>query len=234
MNERRIVRRARDNPFAVERVLRLRYRFRNDDWSSLLNRLQTLSYCAAIVGPKGSGKTTLLEDLAARLETRGLRIHRLFLNEQSRAYPASFVRCVRDSLSERDIILFDGCEQLSLPAWWRFRWETRRAGGLVITTHRPHRLPTLIECQTTRELFGELVRSLHDPTTLAPDTLDRLFEKHHGNLRDAIRELYDLAAREPGSGLQISFLASQSTPDSLLTPPFQPTSHPIRGTKNEI
>lgn len=192
--------RARDNPFAVERVLRLRYRFRDDDWPSFLDRLQSLRNRAAIVGPKGSGKTTLLEDLAARLEARGLRVHRLFLNEQRRAYPTSFVRNVRDSLGERDFILFDGCEQLSLPVWWRFRWETRRAGGLVVTTHRPGRLSTLIECRTTCELFRELVGSLRDPTTVAPEALDRLFEKHHGNLRDAIRELYDLAARENSYG----------------------------------
>ena len=192
------MRRARDNPFAVERVLRLRYRFRNDDWSALLDRLQSLNYRAAIIGRKGSGKTTLLEELAEHLEARGLRIHRLFLNDQSRAYPATFLRFVRDSLGERDVILFDGSEQLSLSAWWRFRWETRRAGGLVITKHRAGRLPTLIECQTTRQLFHELVGSLHDSKTLVPDTLDRLFEKHHGNLRDAIRELYDIAA-DPGS-----------------------------------
>lgn len=187
--------RARDNPFAVERVLRLRYQFRNDDWFSLLQRLQSLNYRAAIVGPKGSGKTTLLEDLAERLETRGMRIHRLFLNEQSRAYPINFVQRVCDSLGEQDIILFDGCEQLSLPAWWRFRWETRQAGGLIITKHRAGRLPTLIECRTTRELFTTLVGRLHEPAMLAPNTLDRLFKKHQGNLRDAIRELYDLAAQ---------------------------------------
>ena len=188
--------RARDNPFAVEHVLRLRYQFHNDDWSSLLQRLHSLNYRAAIVGPKGSGKTTLLEELAPQLEARGLRVHRLFLNEQSRAYPASFVRCVRRSLSERDVILFDGSEQLSLLAWWRFRWETRQAGGLIITKHRGGRLPTLIECQTSYELFAGLVQSLHESRTLGPDTLERLFAKHHGNLRDAIRELYDLAASD--------------------------------------
>ncbi|TXT38622.1 MAG: hypothetical protein FD138_314 [Planctomycetota bacterium] len=190
------VKRARDNPFAVEHVLRLRYRFRDEDWPSFLNRLQSRNYRGAIVGPKGSGKTTLLEDLGEHLETLGLRVHRLFLNEQNRAYPAEFVRRAHGSLDERDVLLFDGCEQLSLPAWWRFRWETRRAGGLIITTHRPGRSPTLIECQTTRELFRDLVRSLHEPTTLASETLERLFEKHRGNLRDAIRELYDLAAVE--------------------------------------
>lgn len=186
--------RARDNPFAVERVLRLQYRFHNDDWSSLLKRLESLSDRAAIVGPKGSGKTTLLENLATRLEALGRRVHRLFLNEQSRAYPADFIQRVGHSLDERDVILFDGCEQLSLPAWWRFRWETRRAGGLIITKHRPGRLPTFMECQTNRHLFRELVHSLHPPTTLDADSLDQLFEKHRGNLRDAIRELYDLAA----------------------------------------
>lgn len=190
------MKRARDNPFAVEHVRRLRYRFRHDDWPSFLNRLQSRNYRGAIVGPKGSGKTTLLEDLAEQLESNGLRVHRLFLNEQNRAYPTTFVQHVHDSLDERAVILFDGCEQLSLPAWWRFRWETRQARGLVVTTHRPGRYPTLIECQTTRDLFRELVHSLHEPTTLTSEMLERLFEKHHGNLRDAIRELYDLAACE--------------------------------------
>ncbi len=39
---------------------------------------------------------------------------------------------------------------------------------------------------------------------------------------------------EPGSGLQISFLALRYTPDSFLTPPFQSTSHTFRDAKNEI
>ncbi len=38
----------------------------------------------------------------------------------------------------------------------------------------------------------------------------------------------------PGSGLQISFLATQSTPDSVSTSPFQITSRPGREAKNEI
>lgn len=190
------VKRARDNPFAVEHVLRLRYRFRDGDWPSFLNRLHSRNYRGAIVGPKGSGKTTLLEDLAEQLDTLGLRVHQVILNEQDRAYPVTFVQTVRLSLSEQDVILFDGCEQLSRPAWWRFRWETRRAGGLVVTTHRPGRLPTLLECQTTPDLLRDLVRSLHEPTTLATETFERLFEKHRGNLRDAIRELYDIAACE--------------------------------------
>ena len=39
---------------------------------------------------------------------------------------------------------------------------------------------------------------------------------------------------EPGSGLQISFLATQTTPDSISTSPFQVTSRPVCEAKNEI
>lgn len=190
--------RARDNPFAVERVLQLRYRFRDDGWPSLLSRLRSLRCRAAIVGPHGSGKTTLLEELGERLTAQSVRVHRLFLNEQSRAYPTDFVRRIRDVLTPSDIILFDGCEQLGPLAWQRFRWQTRRAGGLIITTHAPGRLPTLWTCETSRALLTDLVSQLLGETaTVAEEDLRRLFDKHRGNLRDVLRELYDRAAAEP-------------------------------------
>lgn len=187
--------RARDNPFAVERVLQLRYRFRNDDWPALLTRLKSLRYRAAIVGPHGSGKTTLLEELGDRLTAQGFRVHRLFLNEQSRAYPAEFVRTIQVELMPNNVILFDGCEQLGPLAWRRFRWETRRAGGLVITTHAPGRLPTLWTCETNPGLLTDLVGHLTATSSkIAQKDLDGLYAQHRGNLRDVLRALYDKAA----------------------------------------
>jgi hypothetical protein len=50
--------RARDNPFAVRRVLKLRYRLSESGWDELLARLERLDHRAAIVGAEGSGKTT--------------------------------------------------------------------------------------------------------------------------------------------------------------------------------
>ncbi len=186
--------RARDNPFAVERVLRLRYQFRVGSWPSLLTRLESLRYCAAIVGPHGSGKSTLLEELGERLSVSGFRVHRLFLNEQSRAYPTEFVRLVHDSMTPNDLILFDGCEQLGPFAWRRFRWQTRRAGGLIVTTHRPGRLPTLWNCETNPELLSDLVSQLlADSSNIAAEQIRHLYEKHGGSVREALRELYDLA-----------------------------------------
>jgi hypothetical protein len=194
MPEGKPVMRARDNPFATQRVSRLRYQFRGGDWLSLLSRLQSLGRRGAIVGPHGSGKTTLLEELGERLTSQGVRVHHLFLNDQSRAYPLDFVQRVGDSPTESDIILFDGCEQLGPLAWRRFHWQTRRAGGLVITTHRPGRLPTLWNCETNPELLTDLVGQLLNQETVVPaEHLQELYAKHGGNLRDVIRELYDRA-----------------------------------------
>lgn len=196
--------RARDNPFAVERVLQLRYRFRRDDWPSLLARLKSLRYRAAIVGPHGSGKTTLLEELGDRLTAQGERVHRLFLNEQCREYPAEFVRRARAEFTPNDVILFDGCEQLGPLAWRHFRWATRRTGGLVITTHRPGRLPTLWTCETSLALLTDLIGQLINlDSMISAESLGRLYDKHRGNLRDVLRELYDRAATETDSEREV-------------------------------
>src|SRR5262245_20903347 len=77
--------RARDNPFATDRVLRERYRLDASGWALLTARLRGLKHRGAIVGPHGSGKTTLLEDLAARLASNGWRITQARLTVE---YPA--------------------------------------------------------------------------------------------------------------------------------------------------
>jgi hypothetical protein len=72
---------------------------------------------------------------------------------------------------------------------------TRRAGLLVATLHRPRLLPTLIECRTDLGLLRELVAELApaDAPLLEP-RLDELFERHRGNIRLCLRELYDVYA----------------------------------------
>lgn len=190
--------RARDNPFATERVLQLRYQFPGDQaeaWRTLMDRLDGLQYRAALVGWHGSGKTTLLEDLGVRLREQGFRTHGIFLNAQDRSYPAHVAR-LGESFGDRDIILFDGCEQLGLLDWWRFRWQTRRARGLIVTMHRAGRLPVLWHCSTNPDLLRELVGCLLDTASIADMALiQRLYSSHAGNLREALRELYDMAAR---------------------------------------
>lgn len=203
---------ARDNPFRVARVLSaIRYevpaghdagddddRDEGEDRGgavSLLPRLEALLYRASIVGPHGSGKTTLLEDLEGVLAARGFRITHVRLDADDPRLPGEWrSRSAAPLLNVTDIVCLDGAEQLGPIAWLRFRWRARRAGGLIVTTHRPGRLATLIECTTSVSLLHRIIRRLApDGLGTAPSAAE-LFTRHHGNLRDALRELYDVYA----------------------------------------
>ena len=187
--------RARDNPFAVQRVLGVRYRLAGTTWDELMARLAWLRFRAALVGPHGSGKTTLLEDLGARLEQQGFRLRTAILHTGDRRLSAAQRRILFQNVSPSEILLLDGAEQLGRLAWHEVRMRTRAAGGLVITSHRPGLLPTLHECCTTPELLEEILRDLlgSEPGVPATD----LFVRHRGNVREALREMYDMYARVP-------------------------------------
>jgi hypothetical protein len=178
---------ARDNPLSTDRVLAIRYRPQGWTWPQLLARLESMNYRCAIVGPKGTGKTTLLEDLSGRLPSRGLRPRMIRLSSDDHRINARVLR----SINRDEIILLDGAEQLSAARWAWLRWRTRRAAGLVITTHTPGRLPTLIQTQTTPALLAGILADLLPTSPSEPRRIEHLFAKHHGNLRDALRELYD-------------------------------------------
>ena len=185
---------ARDNPLATHRILTIRYRPLDMTWTQLLDRLHDMNYRAAIVGPKGTGKTTLIEDLAVRLEACGFAPRLIRLSEDHRAIEPSDLR----HLAWRDVVLLDGAEQLSELRWLRFRWKTRRAGGVIVTTHRGGRLPALLHTTTTPQLLNTIAGELLTDRVPQRERIDELFVRHHGNLRDALRELYDDFAAVPG------------------------------------
>jgi len=94
-----------------------------------------------------------------------------------------------------DVILFDAAEQMTRFDWTLFKRRSMQAGGLVITSHRSGMLPTLIECTTDPALLSDIIRALlgtesMDFTRMTSD----LHQRHNGNLRQALRELYDLYA----------------------------------------
>ena len=188
---------ARDNPFRTDRVLRVRFKLPGISWTQLMSRLTELNYRAAIVGPHGSGKTTLLEDLERRLIDRRFQPKRLRLDEDHRFFDRSFLNAFLADLSQRDIILFDGAEQMSRLARRWFLFRTRAARGLIVTSHRPGLLPTLIECRTTPALLGEILDEvLDEDAPCVRAKAPELFRRHRGNLRDALRECYDLCAAQ--------------------------------------
>ncbi|MCB1125358.1 MAG: hypothetical protein KDM81_02600 [Verrucomicrobiae bacterium] len=187
--------RARDNPFASERLHALRFRLRGVTWEGLLERFAALGHRGSLVGPEGSGKTTLLGALLPRFRELGFNVRQLRLTrDQPRFQPPALDELWRD-LGSHDLILLDGAEQLGPLRWRGFLRRTRPAGGLLITLHRAGRLPTLLECGTSPELLDELVADLLGELTPAARRRNReLFQRHAGNLRLVLRDWYDCCA----------------------------------------
>jgi hypothetical protein len=189
--------RARDNPFAVERIEAVRYRPLHTTGADLLLRLGVMNYRAALVGPEGSGKTTLLEDLQRALTKKGRRTRLVFVND-TRPLSGPRRRQLLADVDPDEVVFFDGADALPRSVWlWVKRRLLHEAAGLVITAHQPGLLPTLLDCYTTPQLLRQIVDTLqprHRP--VPPELLDDLYHHHHGNIRDCLRDLYDLFASD--------------------------------------
>lgn len=183
---------ARENPFRSDRIESLRYEMPNAEWDDLFARFQAHGRRGALVGPEGVGKTTLLEDLAPHLRRMGLRPRFIRLNRH-RADWKTLRNGLGGEAPATDAILLDGAEQLSGLQWLFFKWRTRQAGAVVITSHVAGLLPTLRVCPACETLFGEFVARLSGN---ACDGIDpgQVFRAHGGNMREAFRTLYMHAA----------------------------------------
>lgn len=195
--------RACDNPFRVQRLSQLAYRLDGTTWEALLARFATLNRRAALVGPEGRGKSTLLFELGARLERQGFRLRLATLRHGERRLASRDWERLFSGSSERDLLLVDGAQELAPREWRRARDASLRAGGLLVTSHRAGLLPTLHECRTTPELLGELMAELldgaapHDAVLASAEAARSRFQRHGGNLRDALLAAYDDCARAP-------------------------------------
>lgn len=185
---------ARLNPFRSERTESLAFRFKAGwDWARLIEALAARNWRASIVGPHGSGKTTLFAELAQRLAGERRSVQSIRFNDESNLVERwrSWFRL--RTLDPTILILLDGAEQLSGWEWVLWKWQTQRLSGLVITTHSPGRLPCAYRCETSEELLAELVGELD--STLAAGlgiaTTRKTYRECAGNLREALRRLYD-------------------------------------------
>lgn len=187
--------RPRDNPFAASRVAEMEWRGGEETVVTLLERLDEMGGRAALVGPKGHGKTTLLDAMERELAARGLRPRRLYVYPD-RPLPRQELRRFLSAVGPRDFLLLDGAGHLKPWTWWRIRLTARRAAGLLVATHEPGLLPTLHPCRTSPELLRDLVDELlagRQPPVPLP-AAEELYQRHAGNLRLALRELYDRCA----------------------------------------
>jgi hypothetical protein len=188
--------RARDNPFRVDCIQQIPFQFESASFAELLQTVERSDWRGAIVGPHGSGKTTLLEHLEQYIRARGFTSHWIRLNSERRSLGLACPGSLRAGLMKKDFVFFDGAEQLHRIAWLWFQWSCRKAGGLIITTHEAGRLPTLIQCRTSPALLGRIAAHLLGVSESEMGEISRtLFEKHRGNLRNALRDFYELSAQ---------------------------------------
>lgn len=172
------------NPFAAQRIDRLAFRAPGVTIEGLLARLHAMGARGALVGPCGSGKTTLLEAIAGRLRACGYHVVLFALHADERHLPHVEVR--------GRWLLVDGADLLPWPRRYRLFHRARHAAGMVITARCEGLLPTLHRCTTSEALLRALVAELgvDDP----PLPLGELYRACGGNLRDALRALYDACA----------------------------------------
>lgn len=182
--------RARDNPFASHRLERLTYRFLTGSWSALRDRLTSLGGRGAIVGPDGSGKTTLLEQLARRLEADGIPVA-LVGAEPERGPRRDRLESALHSPGAETHLLVDGADALAPGEWRRLERDSRRFAALVVTSHRDGLLPTLHRTATSAALLAELVAELTEKSPAARLDGEEIYRQHAGDLRAALRALYD-------------------------------------------
>ncbi|MGB0766674.1 MAG: hypothetical protein ACPGYV_03070 [Phycisphaeraceae bacterium] len=182
-----------DNPFNAQRVDAVRYIEYEYALSEVADRLKRTQYRGAIVGPHGCGKTAMLQALGDELMGHGLAPLPLFVNgDRTRGLPSEWRRIVRRA-RHTDALLLDGYDLL--PRWAR-AWvfcASKRAGGVIVTSHRRVRFATVARPTPSRVVLGRIVDELAPPLRDAIDT-DALFDRAGGNLRDALRLAYDQCA----------------------------------------
>lgn len=187
----------RQNPFRADCVCALPFVAGEKNAEKLWEKLENQNGRGAIIGPCGTGKTTFLDGFERELQRRDFTVSRLDFSSENRVLPADLPRAT----NSQSAILVDGWEQLS----WRDAWKLRRACApfrvVVATSHRPIWLPIWFQTRTSPQLLESLCADLGAP--ISADFAEKLWQKHRGNLRLALRELYDLAAND-SNATQIS------------------------------
>lgn len=184
-------RRPCENPFRVARLDALRYVESDLAVDETLAKLERHGMRGALVGPHGTGKSTLLRELGDRLLGWGLSPMPLFMNADERGtLPRSWRSAVRTA-GHGDALLLDGYDLL--PYWARAKvlYASRGASAVIVTTHRRCAFRTIARTQSSPALLRKLVTELTDEDAADRVDCEALWQQHTGNLRDALRELYD-------------------------------------------
>jgi hypothetical protein len=180
------------NPFATcwTRPGAIPFHFSEEqNTSQLVGKLAAHHWLAAIIGPHGSGKSTLLRSLEPELTAAGRTIHAIPLQDGQRWLPRIPIKAGACTL-----LIIDGYEQLSWLERFRLFLRCRtRGAGLLVTSHKPTCLPTLIRLSPDRQLVERLVADLcaEASTPITPKDVAASHACHGSNVREILFDLYD-------------------------------------------
>ena len=182
--------RARENPFRVERLEALAFRFpTGDGMGALLWRIGARSGRGAIVGPHGSGKTTAMLELGAHLRGEGWRVREMRIGAGRHALSPSERAQLTLGVGPNDAVLLDGAGHLWTWEWWSLRHALRGVGRFVVATHRPGRLPTVLRTRVSLALVRDLVDELE--VAISDAELGERLRRVRGDARALFRGLYE-------------------------------------------
>ncbi len=182
---------ARENPFRVELLHRLKFRFSDETMETFLRKVEQSQYRGAIVGPHGAGKTTLIEELMCEFQTKGVEFSHLRLRDDGKKTNQRRIQNWVATAPQSAVLILDSAGLLNWWTWRKVHHNSKKFAGLLITTHRARRLPTLIECTPTLETFTALVQNLELPFSIPQSHLAKTFARNNGNIRDCLRFFYD-------------------------------------------
>ena len=184
-----------------------------EQWSAWLDEWSSQGRVFQVVGQHGSGKSTLALDLAFRLAERleASSGQRPWIRHQVVGTGAVRSRLLSSRLEDdwgrlpshgrAGICVVDGLERLS---WFQrcavVRHHRRRGWPLLVTSHRALAgIPVLTRTTTRAEDLDRLVRHLAGTwdTGWNANGSQQLFDRHAGNLRECLMELYDRFAQRP-------------------------------------
>ena len=201
------------NPFSTGRVRpgAIPYLFPDDTKRvELMRRIDRYQGCGQIVGPHGTGKSTLLQWLRRQIASRATPVVLISLQRDPGQGPVVAPDVCRWKPGTQ--LLIDGYQQL---VWWRrrrFQLQCRRRQiRLIVTTHRPLGLATLVRTHVTPALAQTIVdRVLALPPsesgrgtgTIETGEFDlqrlrgsreiaRRLARHRGDMRETLFSLYD-------------------------------------------
>jgi energy-coupling factor transporter ATP-binding protein EcfA2 len=186
-----------DNPFATCWIKPGAIAFRYDDGQSapqLVAMLAAQNWMGAIVGPHGCGKSTLIESLKPALIKAGCQVHALALRHGQRRLPRNFLSDWPAHSATRKQIVVDGFEQLRWFDRARLKWYCRRTDtGLLVTSHGPCGIRTLIRLSPDRDLISKLVADLcaRVSTGVTARDIAASHACHGSNVREIFFDLYD-------------------------------------------